>query len=549
MKDHKEEHNMALNSAYPYTGGIYGGYQDSDNNKQSTFIGPKVDKKIKEVVNPLTAGVKQAYGEYRKGTQDTLDKTAAAYDKGGLPAAAGQYVRGTIGDAGNALKQLVGKPVMAGVVKPALNASRGAANFTKTLVTGNPAPIGGGKQPKAIDPLAGNLPTYAMQATGGIDNPMPGGTLGHLDKKIMWSGKELVSPSNQTAPAHKGIMAGGVRYEGQNDGSTVYTMGTPGQDGYGKVTLTGNLPKPGSTMPNNGASGGPNASPTSVNRLAQLGDTMGTTREGASGLEFHGKASDAAKFFGTQYTDYSNEEKAREYQKANPYDTQNPYDDRFSYKPPPVNQMAMIAPPPMATGSGGWKSQIAADKANAAAYGDYTRAVASLAANQNSANADRYRTDMSYLSGQQQNDLARKRLGLDAALNDMNLQQGEFGLQQAKHLNDLMKQAAAEKHQEKKRALLNEIAMIRHDSPVKPVFQTVREDDGVGGQRERIFRVNDDGTMKEVLPTISQVDITRQKFLLQGMDKKERKAHLDDLARNNPALFDALRAAYQQRNK
>jgi len=566
---------MALNSGYPYTGGIYGGYSDPENNKKKPFLCPDADKAVQSGVGALASGVKQGYGNYRTGVQETLDKTSEAYKKGGVGAAAGQYVRGTVGDAMNALKQGVGKPAMNTVVKPvnnlargafglAENAAKGTANFGRTLLTGDSTPVFGDQsKPAQQSPqagpknnFAGNLPSKTYGSGSRYDFDMRSGLAGNRMQPSDAPGQNFI----QRQP-EKGMPQpeSGMTQKQQSPAVTNLSQGIPGQNGYGKISLTGNLPKPGSTTLNRGVPGRPNATPTAVNVLAQLGDATGTARQG--GLEFQGKASDAAKFFagapagsGSGYD--SNEYKAQQYRKANPFDTNNPYDSRFSYKPAPVNPLAMIAPPPLATGSGGWKSQKAANQANAAAYGDYTRAMASLAANQNSANTDRYRTDMNYLSGQQQNDLARQRLGLDArryggqaALNNMSMQREEFGLQQAKYLDDLMKQAAAEKNQEKKQALLNEIAMIRHDKPVKPVYQTVKENDLVGGQRERVYRMNPDGTMSEVMPTISQADITRQQFFLQGLKGVERKKYLEELARYNPAMFDALLDAHKQRRK
>lgn len=151
-------------------------------------------------------------------------------------------------------------------------------------------------------------------------------------------------------------------------------------------------------------------------------------------------------------------------------------------------------------------------------------------------------------------DLNKTRLAGDLDLNKARIAESavdvegkRLELSGARQLEDMQRRFVSEADPLKRDALGRQLLTLMGKSATeKPVYQTIKEDDGAGGVRERLFRVDGD-RMVEIQPAISPLDIHRQKALLRDMDDDERKKHLQYLAQRNPALFDALNYEHQKR--
>lgn len=92
---------------------------------------------------------------------------------------------------------------------------------------------------QAPQPARSNIPTYAANISPA--SPLASGV---LSTRAMRQGREIVTPSNQmtqptqTRPQFKATLAGGINYQGDMQGNRTYSIGTPGQDGSGKMTVT-----------------------------------------------------------------------------------------------------------------------------------------------------------------------------------------------------------------------------------------------------------------------------------------------------------------------
>ena len=258
------------------------------------------------------------------------------------------------------------------------------------------------------------------------------------------------SANVQTQPPpqpFKATLSGGMTYEGDNQGNRTYTMGTPGQDGYGRVSV-----RPGNDV---GQSARRALSTMPGQRTAQVGDGLTATgsQDAISRLSAPvGKVDYSSPI----YQRYEAENRA----KATPF----PAGSQSSGD----SGSPLIAPPPVAIGTGGWKSRIAANEANARAYGDYVRAMSSAqgqAAQEKGAN---YRAElmdrMNRDQNRDQNAIAQQRLGGELALNQARIgteqisqQKGQMEVDQAKKMNDLNDQYLAEKDPVKQKALGNQL--------------------------------------------------------------------------------------------
>lgn len=305
-----------------------------------------------------------------------------------------------------------------------------------------------GNLPQKPAPLVGKHPTYALNATGAATNALASGVLAN---RSLRAGRELVTPSNQVTDAQSVMLGqGGIRYDKQADGSTTYSMGKRGDGNYASL----------------------NRQP--VNALARQALVSGgqQTRD-IGGLTVTGSQDAVSKLaapvgtYDRNSPEY-NQAQAQNYQKANPFSQNNPYDDRFSYRPPQGSDIPLIAPPPVAMGGGGWKSRIEADRSNAAAYGDYARALSSLQGAAVQERGANYRAGLQQQGVVEQNDIARKRLMGDLSLNDariagedVNRKKGQMELDQARRMQALSDQYLAEQDPAKQKALGNQLLTMQ----------------------------------------------------------------------------------------
>lgn len=305
---------------------------------------------------------------------------------------------------------------------------------------------------QSASPTVGQQPTYALNATGAVTNPLASGVLAN---RSLRAGRELVTPSNQVTDAQSGMLGqGGIRYEKQADGSTTYSMGQRGSGNYASLNR----------QP---------ANPLARNALAANVPQVGQQTRQVGGLTVTG-SQDAVNRLAAPVGTYDrnspeyNQAQAQNYQKANPFSQNNPYDDRFSYRPPQGSDSPLIAPPHVAMGGGGWKSRIEADRSNAAAYGDYARALSSLQGAAVQERGANYRAGLQQQGVVEQNDIARKRLMGDLSLNDariagegVNTQKGQMEVEQAKKMQALNDQYLAEQDPVKQKNLGNQILTMQ----------------------------------------------------------------------------------------
>ncbi len=508
-------------SGYPYTGGMYGGYKNPANNKPSTLVGPTADQAIKQTGQALASNVTSAIGGYRSSVNDTLEKTKKAYEVGGVPAAVGQYARGTVADAGLAVKNAVVDPI----VKPTLGFSRGLAQAGKTFLTGDATPIGAGQASTSVQVKpalatrpeqvqAGNAPSEAIDYLKRNPNLHQ-----EFKQKFGYLPDGFTRPALESTPAKpfQTTLANGITYSGgQEDGSRVFTVGTRGQDGYGymKVKSGQNLDRP----------------------TAKIGFHGSQQQAGkVPGYSFEGTAEDAAKFsapvarpaptpatLGMQGGDYRQVRAAHEAAKGS--------------QPMPE----YIGP----EGGWGWKGR-----------GEIYRAqLADRLSRDNNAmqegGADR--RAMIQASGvSDRNILDAARLGLEhqkfageQGMQALDMQGKQLELGYSKDMAEARRNLANLKPgtPEYAEAERRYGTLLGRSLERKPEIEKLKVEGPNGGSSERLVRMNPDGTVSEVRMPPSAAALSAHRYLLSTMDDKQRRAHLEELARSNPDMFAALRA-------
>lgn len=194
-------------------------------------------------------------------TSETLAATKDAYNKGGFGAALGAYARGTVADAAKyAWDNPITKPIKA--INTAVG--NGLTNFGSTVVTGDPTPVAGPALTQRVEPTPSRPATTGPALVG-----------------VQYGPEVAPKPAG-----FKSTLSNGITMEGDNQGNRTYTMGTKGQDGYGRMQV-----HPGTDQP----AGNPLAAqPATLDSLKAMGTRMGTTR--GSGYSFHGTAADGAAF-------------------------------------------------------------------------------------------------------------------------------------------------------------------------------------------------------------------------------------------------------------
>lgn len=469
-------------AGYPYTGGMYGGYSDPDNNKKKPFIGPKADQAVKDVGRSMLSQTSPFEAGAAAGMQsgNPLARTAKGYPHIGLstpprPASNREMVLNIPGDNG-----LQAGPSTATSPPPAASKARSALNG------GWQAPIGAPSQNPAVAYLNRPAPSFS------IGNTRPGNPVTQLDN--------------------------GMTLEHDREGNPTYTMGVKGQDGYGKMTVQRGT-----------------ATPTAGSLSRQ------SLSSGAPGLQITGPAEAVGRF-------------NRPVGGPGLVPTGrmlDPVSPDYSFLKGDENSGA---PKYLGPESGlGWKTRLGLYKEQ---MDDYRQRTGQDAAMDLEAMREAGAGERALLSAKGVNDanaIARQRLAGELTTNAIE-NQGRLIDQQGKsmdiagrqRLDALQQQYLGEKDPEKQKALGRQLLTMQGKDANKPTYQTIKEDDGVGGQREKVYRMNGDGSMSEVMPTVTPADIVRQKILLQGMKGDEQKRHLQDLARWNPGLFDALRASMQR---
>lgn len=265
---------------YPYNGGMYGGYSDPANNKKKTIVGPKADNALAQLPATINAN----------------PDTGAS----------------TVSDAGSMARGLLQK-TPGGYPNIGLSTPPAARRSARDMLLNIPGNDGQPAAPPAnpLSTMPANIPTIKP---------------GMVKQQTALNSMPQTAPN--TNPTARQLLQGsrannGLNMMPQAGPSFTTQMGTAGQDGYGRLSLTGNLPKPGSTMLNRGVPGQPNAYQVNATSLNKLGDTVGTTR--GNGFEFQGKASDAAKFFAPSGMDRNSPEYQRfveqERRKSNPMES------------------------------------------------------------------------------------------------------------------------------------------------------------------------------------------------------------------------------------
>lgn len=167
----------------------------------------------------------------------THEETRRAYEQSGAARALGTLTRGTVRDAGKYL--FWDNPVVEGW----RGIGSGMTDFAAGVVAGAP------QAPRAAVAAPAKSAASQQQA-----RPSPVG-------------------APHTSPGVAASLRDGLRYTADASGNRTYSMGTPGQAGYGKITVPGRQP--------------------ARQRVASGVPQMGA----GSGYSFEGSAEDAARFF------------------------------------------------------------------------------------------------------------------------------------------------------------------------------------------------------------------------------------------------------------
>lgn len=513
--------------------------------KPYTFAGPDADVALKQLGGNMARLAHASLAGNQANVNDTLAKTSNAYQKGGIPAATGQYIRGTIADTAQAAAGMT-KPIL----KPALALSGGISNFTKTLVTGDPTPIGAGKSSSSVQ-VKPALATRPQQTQTGNAPPEAIDYLKrnpHLHQAFQqkfgylpdgFTPPALTGTQQQAAATGQNQARGGmVRENGISrtvgaDGSITLTSGARGQDGYGMVKV---LP----------------GKPSGIRSTAAFqGLTGRATIPGANGAySFQGSAADAVKFgapvarpaptrsmLGEQSGDYRDVRDRYEAAKA---------------------KASLATPQYLGPESGlGWKTRAKLYDTQMDAYNKAT-------GNQTSMDIEAMREAgagqraLLAASGEgERSALERQRLGMaePGMMAETALRQGELSLKQAE-LSSMNDMAAARKNltgltpgtpeysaAERKLATLSG----KFGEQQKPTFEKLRTE-GINSSSERLVQLNQDGTASEVRVPPSESALSAQHFILGRMDSKQRQVYLENMARTEPDLFDALVERQKARN-
>ena len=152
--------------------------------------------------------------------------------------------------------------------------ARAAALNPPAGATAAPVSVPGQVQP-AAPPAATGQPTAAQSLTGQPAVPVLGN-----QSKVAVPGQQPVA----AAPKFRSTLANGLTVEGDVQGNKTYTMGTPGQDGYGMMTVRGGQDTTG---------GQPRAAGLDLGAVARQ-NLQGRGQVG--GYSFQGGGADFAKF-------------------------------------------------------------------------------------------------------------------------------------------------------------------------------------------------------------------------------------------------------------
>lgn len=263
-------------------------------------------------------------------------------------------------------------------------------------------------------------------------------------------------PASPTAqPGFKTTMGNGMTMEGDNQGNRTYTMGTRGQDGYGRMQV-----HPGTAQPAGNQLAAPPAPPAA-----------------ASLYSFQGSAEDAAAFAApTGVNANSMAAMKAQFNRMNP-----------AYTPAPAKSPLSTMEPPKYLGpeSGiGWKTRA---KLYDTQMDAYNRATGNKTAMDIESMRDAGAGNRAILHAQGVNDanaIAGERVGGELALNKARIgseslaqQQAKLGLSRETRLNEVSNQFMKETDPAKKRALGSSLKTLMGKDAVK--YQTVTREEAL----------------------------------------------------------------------
>jgi hypothetical protein len=288
------------------------------------------------------------------------------------------------------------------------------------------------KSGQQVNQMASAPPTYAMQATGSTGSTMPSG---HIKEGIVRNGQGVITPVNALADTGGVPSQGGMRPRAGTDGSTTLTMGNKGQDDYGRVSLKGNLPKPGSTMLNDGLR-------HNVDGMRVTGDPNAVRKFGE--LNFNVNENDP----GYQRWAAQNQAKG---QLVRQYAT-----------PEPSNPLAKL--PVYGSHGGGWKTRAKLYAADMDAYNKATGNQTELDIAQMKENGAGRRALLEAQHWNDQNSIAQQRINNEKSLNDARItseglvqENAQMDINQKKQIEDIRSRYLSEADPTKQQALGNQL--------------------------------------------------------------------------------------------
>lgn len=443
-------------AGYPYIGGVYGGYKDPDNNKKKTFIGPSADKALanagRSMLNQSSPYESGAMAGMQSG--NPLAKTAKGYPNIGLstpPRPVRQMLLNVPGDNGLAL-----------IPQPAPQAAPAQPQTPPVM---------------ARNALAGSPPRFALKSP--LANPA-------IENSTRYSGGP--APLGGTRPGTPmTTLKGGISMTQDREGNPTYSMGTQGQDGYGKMTVK-------------------RGTGTEANPLArrQLG--------GNPGLSIAGPA-DAVQRFNAPVSSPVTDERLT----GRMIGPRSP-----DYKALDAGGLNS-APKYLGADSGlGWKTRLGIYKEQ---MDDYRQRSGNDAAMNLEAMREAGAGSRALLAAKgadDANSIARKRLDGELALNEANIgtqaiaqQKGQFELDSANRLNDIQSRYAASKDPEERAMLERTIRGLQaKDEQLK--YGTTREYDDMGNVVGESIYNKETGEYAGGGPSM--------KSMVDGMDEVQRSA-------------------------
>jgi len=346
--------------------------------------------------------------------------------------------------------------------------------------------------------------------------------------------QQLGSPSEQ----FRSRLKGGIEYTADDQGNRTFTMGTPGQDGFGKVTT----------------------------RAGSARAQLGAPAQAQSPYSFEGSAADAAKFnapaASTMMRRALGTPQAQD-QGMSPLDMSHQAWLEHSgqgAKSGPQMPKYLTKEEGAALGLG-WQERMVKYREDMDAFNKAT-------GNQNALDIESMREagagSRALLHAKwvnDQNAIAARRLGIDqqradaeSVLGAVDVEGKRLGIAGAKRLDDLQNRYMNEADSEKRNALGKQLLTLTGKDTGK--YQIVTREEALDptqpmlGTQKIPYAINPDNPRESfALGSGAGGDVKGYASALEGMNEKDQLNFLSALKKSNPKVYERLKAHFSQENK